>query len=54
MAGASPLFVVVECDRFASVAPGSQVQILGTDLALLIKSLCSRILHKIEEDRHRC
>ena len=46
--------IVVKFARFASVVWGSQVWILGMDLALLIKPHCGGTPHKIEEDWHRC
>ena len=49
-----PSGIVVKFGPSASVAQGSQVQILGADLALLIKPCCGGIPHKIEEDWHRC
>ena len=52
--GGQPGGVVVKFVCSALVAQGSQVQILGTDLALLVKPCCSSIPHKIEEDWHRC
>ena len=49
-----PSGVVVKFLHSASATQGSRVQILGTDLALLIKPCCCGIPHKIEEDWHRC
>ena len=46
--------IVVKFAHSASVAQGSQVQIMGMYLAPLIKPQCGRIPHKIEEDWHRC
>ena len=46
--------IVVKFACSALVAQGSQVQILGMDLALLIKPCCDGVPHKIEEDWHRC
>ena len=46
--------VVVKLVCPALVAWGLQVQILGVDLALLIKPCCGGVSHKIEEDGHRC
>ena len=43
--------VKFECS--ASVAQGSQVWILGTDPALLVKPRYGSVPHKIEEDWHR-
>ena len=45
---------MVKFAQSTSVAKGSQVQIPGADLALLIKPCCGGIPHKIEEDWHRC
>ena len=45
--------IVVEFACSASAGQSSQVQILGTDLALLIRPCCGSISHKIEEDWHR-
>ena len=45
---------VVKFARSALVAWGSQVRILGVDLALLIKPCCGGVPLKIEEDWHRC
>src|SRR3712207_1453505 len=42
--------IVARFVRPASVAQGLQVQILGTDLVLLIKPRCGSIPHKTEED----
>ena len=51
-----PSAVVLRFGHSASAAWGSQVQILGADLALLIliQPYCGSISHKIEEDWHRC
>ena len=49
-----PSGVAVEFSCFASVAQGSQVRILGVDLALLVKPCCGGVPHKTEEDWHRC
>ena len=49
-----PSGIVVKFECSTSVAWGSQVQILGTDLALLVKPCCGGIPHKIEEDWHKC
>ena len=38
----------------ALVAQGSQVQILGVDLALLVRPCCGGVPREIEEDWHRC
>ena len=46
--------MVVKFTCSALVAGGSQVWILGVELALLIKPHCSDIPHKVEEDWHRC
>ena len=48
------LGAVVKFAHSASVARGLQVQILGTDLALLVRPCCGGIPHKIEEGWHRC
>ena len=46
---------VVKCAPSASVAWGSLVRILGTDMAPLGKSCCGRCpTYKIEDDGHRC
>ena len=45
--------IVVKFARSALVAWGSQVRILGTDVAPLIKPHFGSIPHKIEEDWHR-
>ena len=45
---------VVKFANSALAAQGLQVQILGTDLALLVKPCCGGTPHKIEEDWHRC
>lgn len=37
-----------------STAGGSQVRILGADLAPLVKPRCGGIPHKREEDWHGC
>ena len=42
--------IVVRFTYSASVAWGSKAQILGADLALLVKPQRSGIPHKIEED----
>ena len=52
--GGQPSGVAVKFTLFASSAWGSQIQILGMDLALLIKSRCVSIPHQIEEDWYRC
>ena len=49
-----PSGVVVKFVHSASGAQGSQVQIPGIDLGLLIKPHCGSIPHKVEEDWHRC
>ena len=49
-----PSGIVVKFACSTLAARGSQVQIPGTDLALLIKPCCSGIPHKVEEDWHRC
>ena len=46
--------LVVKFVHSASAAWGSQVLILGPDLALLIRPHCGSIPHKIEKDWHRC
>ena len=46
--------VVVMFVRPTWVACGSQVGVLGPDLALLIKPHCGSIPYKIEEHWHRC
>ena len=46
--------IVIKFMCSALVARGSQVQILGTDLTLLVKPHCGSAPHKIEEDWHRC
>ena len=46
--------VVVRFVHSASVARGSQVQVPGTDLALLVKPCCGGIPHEMEGDWHRC
>ena len=51
--GASPGGVVVKFAWSAPAAGGSQVWILGTDQARLVKPCCGSIPHKIEEDWHR-
>ena len=44
---------MVKFVRSASVAWGLQVQILGEDLAPLVKPCCGSIPHKTEGDWHR-
>ena len=46
--------VVVKFSHSVSLAQGSQVWILGADLAPLIKPCCGSIPHKTEEDWYRC
>ena len=47
--------VVVKFTRSASVARGSQVRILGADMAPLGTPCCGRRLtYKVEEDGHGC
>ena len=48
--GGWPGGIVVEFACSTSAAQGSQAQILGTDLALLVKPGCGSVLHKLEED----
>ena len=48
--GGRPRGVVVKFTCQASVGRGSQVPILGADLAPLIKPCCGGIPHKVEED----
>ena len=53
--GGQPSGAAVKFARSAFVARGSPVQILGVDMAPLIKPLCGRRpTYKIEEDGHRC
>ena len=47
-----PSGVMVKFVCSALVAWGSQVQILSSDLASLVKPRCGSIPHKIEEDWH--
>ena len=49
-----PSGVVVKFMPSAPVAWGSQVQIPGVDLALLMKPHCDSIPHETEEAWHRC
>ena len=46
--------IVVKFVYSALVDWGSQVQTLGMDLALLVKTCYGGIPHKIAEDWHRC
>ena len=48
-----PSGVAVKFVCSVSVVAGSQVQILGADLAQLIRSCCGGVSHKLEEDWHR-
>ena len=52
--GEQPSGIMVKFAHSTSASWGSQVQIPGTDLALLITTSCGGIPHKIEEDWHRC
>ena len=52
--GGRPDGTVVKFARYASAAQGSLVQILGADVALLVKPYCGRRpMYKVEEDGHR-
>lgn len=50
---AQPSGTVVKLMCSASEAQGLQVQILSTDVALLVKPHCGGIPHEIEEEWHR-
>ena len=45
---------MVKFARSAWVARGSQVGLLGADIALLVKPCCGGIPHKVEEDGKGC
>ena len=50
-----PSGTAAKCTRSASVSQGSQVQILGADMAPLGKPCCGRCpTSKVEEDGHGC
>ena len=49
-----PGVIVVKFVHSTLAARDLHVQILGADLASLIKPCCRSIPHKIEEDLHRC
>ena len=47
--------IAVKCSCSASAAQGSLVQILGVDMAWLVKPCCGgRLPHEVEEDGHGC
>ena len=53
--GGRPSGAVVKCAHSASLAQGSPVQTLSSDMALLGKPCCGRrTTYKVEEDGHGC